>query len=533
MMPLCLFVFCVSTIGKFTPARAKGAISVGATNVMDSLWSQSNYGSCVDVMAPGEGITSSSFNGDWKIETRSGTSMSAPLVAGVIGLFLGESPDLKPDEIASLIKLNAKSIIYTGSDGKTYATKMARVGQDRCTEYPFIFSPIQSASPSSSPSPTPSSSPSPTPSSSPSPSASPSPSPSPSPSASPSPISSPSPSLRVRAIENYHLDSYEPEGSAEAFDPHYSGEDSYAGYSALQKYNTDYKFDSGASSSYRRDTSNSVEITSARENPSPPAVSPPHKGHWEDHYVPVIVTLDSKTLPSPAGTTPNSPNALSKPTPSPSNLPFFGNADAVYNDMFGSNDFNGRKIDDSSISSDKACFPGDSIVELRSGVMKRMEEVNIGDSLLVSCNLYSLVFGFTHRLNNSQIVSKFVRLTIKGQEKPFIATSGHYVYLNEELKVIEEAQIGDFVTLGNGRHAHVIRVSTELHNGLFNFQTVHGDIVVNNVQASTYTKSVEASAAHAGLSIARVVYSWLGLQMVSFHDGSFLAWLLPYGSKRV
>lgn len=529
-MPLCLFVFCVPTTGKFTPARAKGAISVGATNVMDSLWSQSNYGSCVDVMAPGEGITSSSFHGDWKIETRSGTSMSAPLVAGVIGLLLGESPDLKPDEIASLIKLNAKPITYTGSDGKTYATKMARVGQDHCTEYPFIFSPIPSVSPSSSPAPTPSSSPSPTPTSSPSPSPLPSPSPSPSLSASPSPRRSSSPSLRVRAVENYDLDSYEPRGSAEAVNPYYSEEDSYAGYSALQKYNPDEKFDSSASSSYQRATSNSVEITSAREKPSP-AVSSQRKGNWEDYHVPAIVTLDPKTLPSSAGSTLNSANALSKPTPSPSILPFFGDAYAVYNDMFSGNDFNGRESDVSSISSDKACFPGDSIVELRGGAMKRMEEVHIGDSLLVSCNLYSLVFGFTHRLNNSQIVSKFVRLTIEGQEKPFIATSGHYVYLNEELKTIEEAQIGDVVTLGNGRHAHVIRVSTELHNGLFNFQTIHGDIVVNSVQASTYTKSVEASAAHAGLSIARVVYSWLGLQMVSFHDGSFLAWLLPYSSK--
>lgn len=48
---------------KFTPARATGAVTVGASNIFDEIYSRSNWGSCINLFSPGEGVSSSSYAG--------------------------------------------------------------------------------------------------------------------------------------------------------------------------------------------------------------------------------------------------------------------------------------------------------------------------------------------------------------------------------------------------------------------------------------------------------------------------------------
>jgi subtilisin family serine protease len=69
-----------------SPARVKAAITVGASNSSDARASFSNYGSCVDIFAPGVGIPSAWYTGDNSAATLNGTSMAAPHVAGVVAL---------------------------------------------------------------------------------------------------------------------------------------------------------------------------------------------------------------------------------------------------------------------------------------------------------------------------------------------------------------------------------------------------------------------------------------------------------------
>ncbi|XP_063970777.1 aqualysin-1-like [Lytechinus pictus] len=70
-----------------SPARASTAITVGATDSSDKRSSFSNYGSCVDIFAPGTSITSTWHTTNASTRTISGTSMACPHVAGAIALY--------------------------------------------------------------------------------------------------------------------------------------------------------------------------------------------------------------------------------------------------------------------------------------------------------------------------------------------------------------------------------------------------------------------------------------------------------------
>jgi aqualysin 1 len=75
-----------------SPGSAPSAISVGATTSSDARASFSNWGTCVDVFAPGNNITSSWYTSTTATNTISGTSMASPHVAGVAALYLQGNP---------------------------------------------------------------------------------------------------------------------------------------------------------------------------------------------------------------------------------------------------------------------------------------------------------------------------------------------------------------------------------------------------------------------------------------------------------
>ncbi|XP_006464047.1 serine proteinase 2 [Agaricus bisporus var. bisporus H97] len=92
----------------FSPARVPSAITVGATIISDSRTSPSNFGSVIDVFAPGQNIVSAWIDSPTSTNTLSGTSMAAAHVAGVVAYFIGLEGNVSP---ASMIaKIHAHSL---------------------------------------------------------------------------------------------------------------------------------------------------------------------------------------------------------------------------------------------------------------------------------------------------------------------------------------------------------------------------------------------------------------------------------------
>ncbi|WP_257450136.1 S8 family serine peptidase [Archangium lipolyticum] len=87
----------------FSPARTPEALTVGATNREDKRAWFSNWGSCVDLFAPGQDITSTWYTANDATHTISGTSMAAPHVAGVAALYLEKNPTAPPANVARAI----------------------------------------------------------------------------------------------------------------------------------------------------------------------------------------------------------------------------------------------------------------------------------------------------------------------------------------------------------------------------------------------------------------------------------------------
>lgn len=111
---------------QYSPARAVGPITVGASNIGDAKASFSNWGQCVDVFAPGEAIESTFIYSD--SAEMSGTSMASPHIAGLLSYFLSLQPEQSSEYFTGLIEpaaLKTKLIKYgtkgvlTGLDATT------------------------------------------------------------------------------------------------------------------------------------------------------------------------------------------------------------------------------------------------------------------------------------------------------------------------------------------------------------------------------------------------------------------------------
>jgi subtilisin family serine protease len=100
-----------------SPARVPAAITVGATTNTDARASFSNYGSCVDLFAPGDRIVSDINSGDAATATYSGTSMATPHVVGAVALYLQGAPTATPAQVSGALVNHSILNVITGLVG--------------------------------------------------------------------------------------------------------------------------------------------------------------------------------------------------------------------------------------------------------------------------------------------------------------------------------------------------------------------------------------------------------------------------------
>lgn len=159
-------------------------------------------------------------------------------------------------------------------------------------------------------------------------------------------------------------------------------------------------------------------------------------------------------------------------------------------------------------SPNNPCFPGGALVMLEDGSNVSMEKLSIGDRVAVGGGKFSEVFMFTHRLKD--VIYEFVELSTDDGAK-VRATTGHFMFVNGKYDTAGVIKVGDVVVREDGRRVEVNRVERVMDRGLFNPQTVHGNIIVDGVLASTYTTAVERGLAHAALAPFRAAFARLGL----------------------
>jgi len=151
------------------------------------------------------------------------------------------------------------------------------------------------------------------------------------------------------------------------------------------------------------------------------------------------------------------------------------------------------------------CFPADALVETRLGARKRMDEIAIGDEVRVARELFSEVYFWGHK--DAETVSRnYVRIALESGRALTISRN-HLVYANGKLLRADEVAVGDLLVDADVGASAVVQIETGVaKKGLYNPHTVHGDIVVDGVIASTYTSVQLSALSHTLLAVERFAY---------------------------
>lgn len=157
--------------------------------------------------------------------------------------------------------------------------------------------------------------------------------------------------------------------------------------------------------------------------------------------------------------------------------------------------------------SDAVCFPASAIVRTVDGKDITMADLAAGHSIRIhETARFSKVFAFSHKQHAG--LHEFVRVTAESGRSISLSPS-HYMYANGKMVAARAVKVGDKLRTIDG--PSVVKTVERVKDfGLVAPHTMHGDVVVNGIVASTYTTAVHPHLARFLLAPVRMVVN-LGL----------------------
>lgn len=163
------------------------------------------------------------------------------------------------------------------------------------------------------------------------------------------------------------------------------------------------------------------------------------------------------------------------------------------------------------------CIHGSASVTIVDDQCRRTQRLirhlRIGDSVLTSHSSTSSVFMFTHR--DAFKLSTFLQFSVSSNAS-LAVTEGHFLHTSNGLVVARNVRVGQRLAMEDGKFLPVVAIHRFVDAGLYNPQTLHGDIVVNGFLVSTYTQTICHPTAHSLLAPLRAFYRISGVHISSF-----------------
>jgi uncharacterized surface protein with fasciclin (FAS1) repeats len=179
---------------------------------------------------------------------------------------------------------------------------------------------------------------------------------------------------------------------------------------------------------------------------------------------------------------------------------------------------------------DNVCFPASAVVHVYGGGEVAMADLAAGHVVRASVDVHSPVYLFTHRQLTG--MHEFVRIEAESGHV-ITLSANHYLYANSKLSAADSVRVGDVLETLDGR-SKVVKVGAVLEEGLVAPHTLHGDLVVNGVRASSYTRVVHPTVAHFLLAPVRALVQFgvatEPLGALLYNGADRLARLMPKGN---
>ncbi|CAN8069357.1 unnamed protein product [Agarophyton chilense] len=160
------------------------------------------------------------------------------------------------------------------------------------------------------------------------------------------------------------------------------------------------------------------------------------------------------------------------------------------------------------------CFPASASLRRHDNTIVNMENLAVSERVAIGGGEHSDIYFFGHR--SPHVTASFVSIQHEASETPLLISADHYLYVNGKLSTARMVKSGDLLRGANGMDTvTVLTTTSELHRGLYAPTSLHGDLLVDDIVVSSYTKALHPDFAHKMLYPLRLLYRYASVSVLS------------------